>query len=59
MSSSTPAKPLRTLCLTCSGSGDLDRHVARICEGKIITGIVIDECWFCKGEGWIPFGPRR
>ncbi|MGH8881790.1 MAG: hypothetical protein ACRD0P_31320 [Stackebrandtia sp.] len=49
---------LRTLCLTCSGSGDLDRQAARVKDGKIVVGVVTDECWFCRGEGWMNFARR-
>lgn len=49
---------LRTLCLTCSGSGDLERQAARVRDGKIVMGVVSDECWFCRGEGWLAFAHK-
>ncbi|CAM3163326.1 hypothetical protein [Stackebrandtia soli] len=54
----SPSDIMRTVCMPCAGSGDLDRHVGRLRDGKIITGIVLDECWFCKGDGWIRFARR-
>lgn len=59
MSEPTPKKALHTVCLTCSGSGDLDRPTARISDDEIVTGIVLEECWFCRGQGWISFGPSH
>lgn len=56
--SSTDPQTLRTLCLTCSGSGDLERQAARVQDGKIVMGVVTDECWFCRGEGWLKFARR-
>lgn len=54
----TDPHTLRTLCLTCSGSGDLERQAARVRGGEIVMGVVTDECWFCRGEGWLVFARR-
>lgn len=53
-------KDLRVLCYTCGGSGDLEipRAYLDSAAHKIEARYVLEECWFCNGEGWIPFARR-
>ncbi|GAA4924412.1 hypothetical protein LX16_0089 [Stackebrandtia albiflava] len=45
---------LRTLCLTCGGSGEVSIPRARIDQPGRITGDMEGrECWSCDGDGWI------
>ncbi|MGH8792597.1 MAG: hypothetical protein ACRDXX_08130 [Stackebrandtia sp.] len=54
-------KDLRVACYTCGGSGDLEipRAYFNAEVKKIESRYVVEECWFCNGEGWIPFARRR
>ncbi|HZE39359.1 MAG TPA: hypothetical protein VE172_11160 [Stackebrandtia sp.] len=54
-------KPMRIVCYTCGGAGDIPipRAYLNSTTKKIEARYVHEECWFCQGEGRIIFARRR